>query len=71
VHRNGNDAVMPRMVEIMMAPAYMDKRVPGTLERFNGTFASYPGNLHATTVSFSLTSTSTGTGFFRMASVSI
>ena len=58
-------------MEIMMTSSYVDKGKPGTLEGFDGLFSGYPGKLHATTGSLSFTSTSTGTGFFRMDNVSI
>jgi hypothetical protein len=55
----------------VMAPPDMDKGKPGTLEGFNCLATGYPGKLHAITGSFNFTSTSTGTGFFRIDKVSI
>jgi hypothetical protein len=71
VNRHSHDAVMLGVMEIVVAPPDMDKREAGTLEGFDSLFTGHPGKLHATTGSFSFTSTSTGTGFFRMVRVSI
>lgn len=67
----GHDTVIPRVVKIVMAPPDMYKGKPGPLEGFDCLPTGDPGKLHATTGSFSFTSTSTGTGFFRIVRVSI
>lgn len=71
MHRHSHDTVMPGVVKIMMASPYMDKRKAGTLEGLHYLVTGHPGESHATTGSFNFTSTSTGTGFFRIDNVSI
>jgi hypothetical protein len=57
--------------EIMMASPDMDKGKTGTLEGFNYVITGHTGKFHATTGSFTVPFTSTGTGFFRIDNVSI
>ena len=71
MHRHRNDAVMAGMVKIVMAAPDMDQGKSGTLEDFDYLITGDPGEFHATTGSFNVTSTSTGTGFFRIDNVSI
>lgn len=69
--RYGHDTVMLWVVEIMMTSPDVDNGKPGTLKSFDCLLSGDPGEFHAITASLSFTSTSTGTGFFRMDNVSI
>ena len=49
--RHGHDAVMFRVVEIVMTSSHVDQGKPGVLEGFDSLFPGYPGEFHATTAS--------------------